>query len=392
MKKIIFALSAFAMMLASCDPSVDDISSGFNDNVTAENLQATATPVVVNGKNSNRIVVENRSPIIGHWSADQLIGGAVTSAKQYDTIYVSKTGSNIVEIECQNLNGSFKKQFTVNVDEITYIPDNIQGRLGDVKELGNTFDPSKVTVTQDVDAEGLKGNVWKVNNANGVLSDWRVVDTDGNVVATSDHNTDNLLVVANSGDYEIFLDYTKADGSKASYSCGKYTIETYTNKPEIIEYLSGETGVTTWQWFQGNGSVWGNGSFGSGTASSWWSNGLDAIDGQGGSKAGGLARNGAGATFTLDFNTNMATSGDGTTCAFKVLPLKHHDASWDKGVLHFEATGTNFVVPMGVSVNEGDKPYQDFYIIKSDDGRLNLCASEYASNGTGWFFQFELKK
>ena len=48
MKKIIFAMSAFALLMTSCDPSTDDISSGFNYNVTAETVIAKATPVVVN--------------------------------------------------------------------------------------------------------------------------------------------------------------------------------------------------------------------------------------------------------------------------------------------------------------------------------------------------------
>ena len=57
MKKIFFTLSSVALMLVACDPSVDDISSGFDNRVTAETVQASATPVVVNGKNTNRIVV-----------------------------------------------------------------------------------------------------------------------------------------------------------------------------------------------------------------------------------------------------------------------------------------------------------------------------------------------
>lgn len=93
MKKIFFAMSAMAMMLVSCDPSMDDISSGFNNQVTAETVQATVTPVVVNGKNTNRIVVENHSPITCQWKANQILGDQTSSAKEYDTIYVSNLNS-----------------------------------------------------------------------------------------------------------------------------------------------------------------------------------------------------------------------------------------------------------------------------------------------------------
>lgn len=394
MKKIIFAMSAFALLLTSCDPSTDDISSGFNNNVTAENVIAKATPVVVNGKNSNRIIVENNSPITSQWTAEQLIGSAVTSKKSYDTIYVSKTGTNVISMKCHNLNGEFTKEFSVTVDEISYIPDNIQKRLCDVNNFDSTFDPSKISIEQEVDEEtGKKGNVFAVKNANGVLTDWEVKDVaTGEIMATSDLNSDNLLVISDTGEYEIIVNYTKADGTTGSYSVGKYTIECYTNKPVIIEYLSGETGVSTWQWFQGNAAVWGNGPWASGDGPAWWTNNLDTMDGNGGGHPGGEARNGINATFTLDFNTGIATNSDGTQCAFKVLPLKHgHDSAdgWDKGCIHFEASGSTYVVPMGVNVNGGDEPFQDMFIVKAEDGRLNLTAEEQSVNGCAWFMLFQ---
>lgn len=394
MKKIIFAMSAFALLLTSCDPSTDDISSGFNNNVTAENVIAKATPVVVNGKNSNRIIVENNSPITSQWTAEQLIGSAVTSKKSYDTIYVSKTGTNVISMKCHNLNGEFTKEFSVTVDEISYIPDNIQKRLCDVNNFGSTFDPSKISIEQEVDEEtGKKGNVFAVKNANGVLTDWEVKDVaTGEIMATSDLNSDNLLVISDTGEYEIIVNYTKADGTNGSYSAGKYTIECYTNKPEIIEYLSGETGVSTWQWFQGNAAVWGNGPWASGDGPAWWTNNLDTMDGNGGGHPGGEARNGINATFTLDFNTGIATNSDGTSCAFKVLPLKHgHDSAdgWDQGCIHFEASGSTYVVPMAVNVNGGDEPFQDMFIVKAEDGRLNLTAEEQSVNGCAWFMLFQ---
>ena len=396
MKKLIFAMSAFALLLTSCDPSTDDISSGFNNNVTAENVVAKATPVVVNGKNGNRIIVENNSPITCQWTAEQLLGSPVTSKKSYDTIYVSKTGTNIISMKCHNLNGEFTKEFSVTVDEISYIPENIQKRLGDVNSFGTAFDPSKVSVEQELDKEtGRKGNVFTVKNANGVITDWVVKDlATGEAVASSDLNNDQLLVISDNGEYEISINYVKADGTTGSHVVGKYTIECWTNKPEIVEYLSGETGVTEWQWFQGNAAVWGNGPWASGDGPAWWTNTLDSMDGNGGGKAGGTARNGINATFTLNFNTGIATNSDGTSCAFKVLPLKHgHDSAdgWDQGCIHFEASGTTYVVPMAVNVNGGDEPFQDMFIVKAADGRLNLTAEEQAVNGCAWFFLFERK-
>lgn len=255
-------------------------------------------------------------------------------------------------------------------------------------------DPSKISIEQEVDEEtGKKGNVFAVKNANGVLTDWEVKDVaTGEIMATSDLNSDNLLVISDTGEYEIIVNYTKADGTTGSYSVGKYTIECYTNKPVIIEYLSGETGVSTWQWFQGNAAVWGNGPWASGDGPAWWTNNLDTMDGNGGGHPGGEARNGINATFTLDFNTGIATNSDGTQCAFKVLPLKHgHDSAdgWDKGCIHFEASGSTYVVPMGVNVNGGDEPFQDLYIVKAEDDRLNLTAEEQSGNWCAWFMLFQ---
>lgn len=52
------------LLYTSCDPSSDSGSTGFMENVTAESVDAKATAVVVNGKNSNRIVIEDRKSVV----------------------------------------------------------------------------------------------------------------------------------------------------------------------------------------------------------------------------------------------------------------------------------------------------------------------------------------
>lgn len=397
MKKILLTMSSLALMLTACDPSVDDISGGFDNKVTAESVQASVAPVVVNGKATNRIVVENHSPITCQWKADQLIEAQISSANAYDTIYVTKLGANTVTMICHNLYGEFTKDFTVNVEEITYLSKALSDRLGSAAAFNMNFDASKIKIEQDVDKKsGKKGNVFAVSNKNGVLTDWKVINKATNeVMATSNLNDDKLLVIAESGEYEIQIEYMKADGSKGSHSCGVFEIECYTNKPEIIDYLSGETGVSKWQWFQGNAAVWGNGPWASGVGPAWWTNNLDAMDDQGGSHPGGVARNGKAATFELDFNTGIATNSDGTSCAFKVLPLKHghnSEEGWDLGCIHFDVSAATYVVPMAVNVNGGDEPFQDMFILKAEDDRLNLTAEEQAVNNNAWFFLFERVK
>ena len=59
-----------ALLYTSCDPTSDDGGTGFMENVTAENVQASVKPVQVNGKNTNLIVVENHSKITQQWTAN----------------------------------------------------------------------------------------------------------------------------------------------------------------------------------------------------------------------------------------------------------------------------------------------------------------------------------
>ena len=257
MKKIFFALSMLTLLYTSCDPSTDSGSTGFSENVTAESVDAKATPVQVNGKNSNRIIIENHSPITSQWSVDQLAEGAVTSSKAYDTIYVTKVGANTVTMHCKNVAVDFTKDFTVNVDEITYLSAELQKRL---------------CVT------GSEGN------------------------------------------------YTSTVGEFA------------------------------------------------------------------GQKAGGVARNGSGAWFTIDINNKQAIGSDGVKLPISVSVLEHKDPTWDKGTISFPtATNDNFVIPMGVNVNGGNAVFQKYYVLVASDDKLVLTAAELPENGCAWFYVFKKK-
>ena len=237
----------------------------------------------MNGKNSNRIIIENHSPITSQWSVDQLAEGKVTSSKAYDTIYVTKLGANTITMHCKNVAVDFTKDFTVNVDEITYLSAELQKRLcvtgsegnytstvgefdGQPVQFGTAFDAGKVKVIQEV-KEGKKGNVFTVENGNGVLSDWAITKEGADEAAgTASLNGDQLMVVE-EGKFNITLTYTKADGTQETYNAGSFAVEALTTKPELLEYLAGGEdgdGTTTWEWNEAAGAVWGNGPFGSG--------------------------------------------------------------------------------------------------------------------------------
>lgn len=402
MNKLYIAMAAAALAgLTACDPDKDDIGSGFDaSGITADNIQATATPIVVDGKNTNKIVVECTSPITVQWTVDQLIEASTLSSKSYDTLLVTKTGNVDIALKAYNRVTDINKVLTVKVDVLSTLTSAITDRLGeDVNAFDDSWSDDKVTIEQETDG-GIKGNVWTVSNKNGVLTEWFLIDKDTKEVKTSSTlNSDKLLVISDKGNYEITMKRYYTTGASDSISLGSYEVTGWTTKPEVVEFLSGDNNKTTWKWYTGNAAVWGNGPWASGNGPAWWTVNLADIDGQAAEKVNGVGRNGKDASFTLDFTTGIATSADGAQCKFAVLPLKHQDEAWDKGVLHFDCNDAdkNFVVPLGINVNDDAKVFNDFYILVTEkedrDGNevkcITLTAPEHAMNSCAWFYLFE---
>ncbi len=113
------------------------------------------------------ILLSQASGLLTSW-----LKRAVTSSKAYDTIYVTKVGANTVTMHCKNVAVDFTKDFTVNVDEITYLSAELQKRLcvtgsegnytstvgefaGQSVQFGTAFDAGKVKVIQEI-KEGKK--------------------------------------------------------------------------------------------------------------------------------------------------------------------------------------------------------------------------------------------
>jgi hypothetical protein len=394
MKKILFVAPLLAALFVACDPTTEDGGSGFNENVTASNVEATATPVVVNGKNTNLIVVENKSKINCQWRAGQLIEDSTISAKTYDTIYVTKTGTNAINFIGVNSVSRFTKAIDVSVDNIYYLTSTLQKRLcvsgsagnyvstddGSTKmELGNSFDINKVKVTQSVTEDGKLGNVLKVRNYNGVLSNWTFDKT------SSDKNNFDLLYVTKPGTYDLTLTYTMANGTSKTITVGTYTVEALTYVPEELELLGGTSGKS-WKWFKESADgVWGNGGFMESTAPSWWKVQYADIDGQAASK-GTIANDGSGVVGTFNMNKLTYTKNNGASGSFVYDLTDHAKEGWDKGSITFK--GVN--IPMGYLVNNGNAIPEKYYVVKLTSKYLTLCAPEPGAGdgGTAWFWCF----
>lgn len=115
MKRLaILYFSLLSIILISCDPVEKTDSIG--EQISADELNITATPIVVNGKNSNRVILENHSPVLSNWDY-----GVGVSQRQTDTVLLVVEGNNKITFTGLNPNGTtITKELTVLVDELSF--------------------------------------------------------------------------------------------------------------------------------------------------------------------------------------------------------------------------------------------------------------------------------
>jgi hypothetical protein len=112
-KSIIFSLLA-AAVFAACDPIEDRDSIG--GAITADQLDVTATPIVVDGKNSNKVVLENHSAVLSSWNY-----GVGVSQKQMDTVLMVVTGTSTIKFTGLNPDGTkITKEIPVEIQALSY--------------------------------------------------------------------------------------------------------------------------------------------------------------------------------------------------------------------------------------------------------------------------------
>jgi len=105
---------ALLITLSACEPIEDRME--MSGAITADQLDITATLIQVDGKNSNKVALDNRSPVLSWWN----YGTGVTQRKT-DTVLLVTTGENEIEFTGLNADGSkITKTLTVHVDELTF--------------------------------------------------------------------------------------------------------------------------------------------------------------------------------------------------------------------------------------------------------------------------------
>jgi len=118
MKKLInyccLCAASLALLFSGCEPIEDRMDIG--GAITAEQLDISATLLVVDGKQSNKVILDNRSPVLSSWDF-----GVGTSQKKTDTALLVTEGENEILFTGLNPDGTeITKTLTVNVEELTF--------------------------------------------------------------------------------------------------------------------------------------------------------------------------------------------------------------------------------------------------------------------------------
>lgn len=107
---LVFVLS-FAI---SCEPIEKRLELG--SAITADQLDITAVPLMVNGKRSNKVILDNKSPVLSLWNY-----GSGRSTRKSDTVLMVATGERTIRFVGLNPDGTkIQKNLTVRVDELTF--------------------------------------------------------------------------------------------------------------------------------------------------------------------------------------------------------------------------------------------------------------------------------
>ena len=183
MKNLFYSILtlAFISLLVACDPIVNDV--GINNLITsADQIQATVTPVVVDGKNSNKVQVHCTSPVLCQWT-----DGILTYVNNDTEMILFSTGDITITLNALASDGNqLTKTFQVKVDEMSFPVDPHWALFAGEGSAGKTwvwaFDVPGGFGTSGSNAGGVYGNggylesnspAWWVNGLND-LQGWGV--------------------------------------------------------------------------------------------------------------------------------------------------------------------------------------------------------------------------
>ena len=117
MNKIFYYTSTFILVLLfmACEPVVNPVDMG-TVITSADQIQATVTPVMNGSKKSNKVKVSCTSPVNCQWT-----DGVKTYIGSEKEMILFVTGENPIKLSAMAADGTvYTKEFKVTVDEITF--------------------------------------------------------------------------------------------------------------------------------------------------------------------------------------------------------------------------------------------------------------------------------
>lgn len=382
-------MSLLALALTSCDPSKIDGGAEWAD-VAADQLVVSATPITVDGKNSNEIHVVCSSPTNVAWQTDQLIEETKTVVSADAKTYVTQLGTRTVRCLTTNTGGApVMKELTVKIDTITYLTSDISNRLcvgktGGADHFGTTFNANDIKVKQKKTADGKPGNTLVVeSNTNPVLCtfDW------GGTVLTN--NIGEITIYQLGVAKDLTLTTLDAAGNTKTYKLGTYTAVDYSDAPAEIKLITGcdPTDATTYSntktWKLEAGNNWGNGSSGDKQAS-WWTTDVTGQDGS----YGTMTFNFTKGTITKVIADESNKRGDKSSTGTFKLDFGTWNESTNVICTLTTAGGGNIVFPY--LINEDYYETHTFEVTKVTENEMWIRAQHVTNSNTGegtfWHF------
>lgn len=203
-KKLVYSVLGFAALMFSCNPAEDrEVLSGA---LTADQIQVTAIPQVIEGKNSNYIDLNSDGVgVLSSWD----YGSGIT-AKTKTTVQLVLQGENQIKFMGRNHDGSMiEKILTVQVDTLIDVPAEWGYFCGSGEKVWTWDD------TQPEDANESTGpTVWGNGGYKGnVTPGWWKVGLDGIDKQAAGEGKGAEMIFAVSGSK---LTINKTDGTSES--------------------------------------------------------------------------------------------------------------------------------------------------------------------------------
>jgi hypothetical protein len=394
MKRLLLYFTLLAVVFTACDPIENrDSLSG---TVSEDALELSAEPIVVDGRNSNEVVVENNSPVLSRWISDR---SQVESA--YSTIVFDYLGTRDVQFVGLNGNGSMvEKSLSVELDTMTNLTAEMKTRLGIKYNDDGTVDKTSmpyffgnadyvqgtgytVSIEQEVAVNGKAGNKLTLKCDAPYLCNW----TFGG--ATANKNSTELFIT-DRGTFTLSLDMTKADGTviENAYT-EEILVEELTTVPDEYtnlfgDFLSNPDITKTWQWSR-SGKVWANGPLRGFTdpGAGWWQNSYEDMIGR---QDGTMTFKYSDMTLTKEVLEGGDASIDpvGTHTGTIALDLGSSVEGYSIGLLKLNGISILY----GVDVNDGNAPFTELSIVSVTENTL-ILGGDSDGSGQTWLYKFE---